>query len=143
MIYKNAKEYLSSYKYLNIDITKLRLSIKELEEAITTVSGMSFDDVRVQSSCNKDKMSNQIIALLEKRDKYTKMIQEKTKLKEKLIKEIESLPNIDESKVLEFKYIFGLSYDEIGESIFCTSRWARELVRRGLVNFEKCVMKRC
>lgn len=139
MIYKNAKEYLKNYKYLGLEIIKLKDSIRELESALTSISGLSFDDVKVQTFCNKDKLSNSIIELVEKRENLEKMMLRKIKLKEEIQKNLNRLQNADEKKVLEFRYLYNMTVSEVANTLYCSERWVMELSRRGLNNLEKII----
>lgn len=141
MNYINAKDYLNSYKNLNNQINILKDEILETKEIIMSISGHSFDEVRVQSTKNKDQLPNAIIMLMDKIDFYEKQLARKEALKHKILKQIHLLDNKYEGKVLECVYIYNLTGDETAELLFFSPRWVRELKRRGLKNFDDILLR--
>ena len=122
-----AKEYLKKIYYLDRKIKRLREQRADLEGMLYSVGLTSpgFDKERVQTSRRQDKMA-ELVADVEAKDK--EIVQQTRRLireKEKIIRQIEQLPDQKYVDILFYRYVRLCKWEDIARVMSYAETYVR------------------
>lgn len=126
-----AKEYLKQIKKLNSMIENKQVELEQLRELSKSISSQPTDQEYVQSSGTSDKVGNIVVKIVDMQCEINDMIDEYIDKKAEITRVIESL-ECDAYNVLHKRYIQGMTYDSIAESVDLSRQWVMELHNRAL-----------
>ena len=134
----SAIELLIEYAKLRKKILRLMSQMEELKSQAESLSAWTDGD-RVQSSHDPDKIGRVIARLADKQDECCELMIEAIDRMNEIEAILNDLDNPDYSLVLQYKYIRGLTWDEVAENMYCTPRWAMILRDRALRAMDKII----
>jgi len=134
----SAIELLIEYAKLRKKILRLMSQMDELKSQAESLSAWTDGD-RVQSSHDPDKIGRVIARLADKQDECCELMIEAIDRMNEIEAILNDLDNPDYSLVLQYKYIRGLTWDEVAENMYCTPRWAMILRDRALRAMDKII----
>lgn len=132
-----AKEYLLQVQKADMKAKIRRREIERLEELSKNLSSRPTDNEKVQSSGNKDRVANITIVLMEKKRDLANMLQAEEDVRAKIITQIESMKNLNHSKVLYYRYVEDMTYKQIADEMDYEAGYIEELHRKALKAFNK------
>lgn len=128
-----AKEYLCQAYRLDQRIASDIEEARILQEMASGISAVNYDRDRVQTSRNTDAP---FVKPLEKlwtlEDKISDELTVLSSLKEQIREVIESIDNTDERLVLKYRFILGMTWEEIGCDMNADPRTARRWCNKAL-----------
>jgi DNA-directed RNA polymerase specialized sigma24 family protein len=96
------------------------------------VRGLNYDTVKVQTSMS-DAMPSMMVSLERLEDKIQRLL----RLQDEILAGINDLPNKRYGKILTYRYVVGMTWDEIADSLDISPRWARRLCQRAELRYYK------
>jgi len=124
----DAKGYLSRYHYLEIDIKHMQDEIAEYKRLANSIPGMSFDALRVDGTKRLDApYTKWIYSAMEKELQVADMNKQLQTVKCEIIATIDKLESTELKKLLIFRYIDWLCWNEISNNLYVSlstiKRW--------------------
>lgn len=101
------------------------LTINAQRKSMMEVRGLDYDTIKVQSPTS-DPMPNLIITL-EKLDLERNRL---LRLQDEILYSLSQMSNKRYSKILTYRYIVGMTWDEIADAMDVSPRWSRVLCKR-------------
>ena len=108
----NVKMYLNQLRTLEAVIRARKKQLNRLRQERTYLSGVSYDSDRVQSSGNTDQMKGSDV-LIDLEIEIADKVRAAVALREKIISEIERLQNPQYVRLLLYRYIDGMRFEQI------------------------------
>ena len=108
----NVKMYLNQLRTLEAVIRARKKQLNRLRQERTYLSGVSYDSDRVQSSGNTDQMKGSDV-LIDLEIEIADKVRAAVALREKIISEIEQLQNPQYVRLLLYRYIDGMRFEQI------------------------------
>ena len=130
------KDYLRQLRLLDIRIRQRQQQLSELRERAVSI-GSRNDGERVQTSSSNDKLSENIVKIVELEEKINRMIVIFEEKKDCLIGEIQSLEDDRFVELLFKKYVEFKSFEQIAVEMNYEYKWTCRLHGRALLAFEK------
>ena len=127
----NAKTYLSQYMVLNHRIDGKMAILNDLK-ATAEKTSFAMSDVVVSRSRNYHAMEDVIIRIQELKDQITRDMLQLLDLRDELMKQIEKIPDWKMRRLLEMRYIFEQSWEEIADSLNYSESNVFKLHKRAL-----------
>jgi DNA-directed RNA polymerase specialized sigma subunit len=135
-----AEEYLEQVKKADVRVHGLRFEIERLEDLSKNLSSKSFENERVMSSGNQDRVANITTTLMDKKERYRNLVDASEKKREDIINQIYSLKDLTSSQILFFVYIENKSYHDVARELNYSYDHVRRLYRKAIRDFNKeCV----
>ena len=119
---------LNNYLAWQDEILALNCQRKSMME----VRGLNYDTVKVQTSMS-DTMPSMMVSLERLEDKIQRLL----RLQDEILAGINDLPNKRYGKILTYRYVVGMTWDEIADSLDISPRWARRLCQRAELRYYK------
>ena len=119
---------LNQYLVLQDEILALNAQKKSMME----VRGLNYDTVKVQASMS-DEMPSLMVSLERLEDKIQRLL----RLQDEILSGINDLPNKRYGKILTYRYVVGMTWDEIADALDISPRWARRLCGRAEARYYK------
>ena len=124
----DAKGYLSRYHYLEIDIKHMQDEVAEYKRLANSIPGMSFDSIRVDGTKTHDApFTKWIYTAMEKELQLADLIKRLQTVKCEIISVIDELEDAELKRLLIYRYIDWLSWNEISHNLFVSistvKRW--------------------
>ncbi len=133
-----AKEYLRQLSKLRSDLQRRMNHAEVLRTDITYMKGMSYDGVRVQTSPTGESLpQRQVEELADLEKQIAVEMVEYHKLRYKITREIEQLPDERFREILALRYVEGESLEEVAAEMGYSYDWARRLHGYALCSFQK------
>lgn len=102
------------------------------KKSMMEVRGLNYDSVKVQTSMS-DAMPSMMVSLERLEDKIQRLL----RLQDEILAGINDLPNKRYGKILTYRYVVGMTWDEIADSLDISPRWARRLCQRAELRYYK------
>lgn len=102
------------------------------KKSMMEVRGLNYDSVKVQTSMS-DAMPSMMVSLERLEDKIQRLL----RLQDEILSGINDLPNKRYGKILTYRYVVGMTWDEIADSLDISPRWARRLCQRAELRYYK------
>lgn len=132
----SAIELLAEYVRLRKRIRLLQAQINVKREIAEALSGWPEGE-RVQSSHDPDKIGRVVADLADREDELIKLKLEAIDRMEEIEDLLRELENPDFALVLEYKYVRGMSWDDVAESMNYSTRWVQELKRKAIKEIDR------
>jgi DNA-directed RNA polymerase specialized sigma subunit len=121
-----AKEYLSGYHNLLVKIEKLKKEVDLCNHLSYQIPGMNFEQVRVDGT---KKLEAPFVKWIHKALDYERQIKELEKqlpiVKDEIMQVINQLEDIEYKRILVYRYIDWLSWNEIAKMMFISNPTVR------------------
>lgn len=102
------------------------------KKSMMEVRGLNYDSVKVQTSMS-DTMPSMMVSLERLEDKIQRLL----RLQDEILAGINDLSNKRYGKILTYRYVVGMTWDEIADSLDISPRWARRLCQRAELRYYK------
>ena len=102
------------------------------KKSMMEVRGLNYDTVKVQTSMS-DAMPSMMVSLERLEDKIQRLL----RLQDEILAGINDLSNKRYGKILTYRYVVGMTWDEIADSLDISPRWARRLCQRAELRYYK------
>lgn len=119
---------LNQYLVLQDEILALNAQKKSMME----VRGLNYDTVKVQASMS-DAMPSLMVSLERLEDKIQRLL----RLQDEILDGINMVTNKRYGKILTYRYVVGMTWDEIADALDISPRWARRLCGRAEARYYK------
>lgn len=129
------KEYLSQIKNYDRRINHKLSQIYQYRTLLTNIS-IAVKPDKIQATPEHDKMSKNIAKIVDLEREVNELVNKYTDLKQKIIEQIESLPNEEQIDVLAARFIQDLSFDEIPDEVGMSRRKVFYVYNKALEEFE-------
>ena len=126
-----AIELLVEYVRLRKRIRLLQAQIEARRERAEALSGWPEGD-RVQTSHEPDKIGRAVAELADSEAELMDMEADAIERMDEIEALLRMLRNPDGALVIQYKYIRGMSWDEVAETMNYSSRWVQELKRKAI-----------
>ena len=133
---QQARQQLQQIHRIDTQLKHKESQLQELELQLTQAGGIQYDRERVQASPMPDRLSNDIIRLVELKEQVIKERVEYLQKKERVVNEIHSLEDPREMDILVKRYIEGKTWDRIADEMNYSIRRVHQLHRQALENIE-------
>ena len=132
-----AKEHLETAAVINGKLKRLMQRREDLRNDMYSLGGISYDSDRVQTSPTSDRMINLIAKVDETERDIVKEIEALTREKQKIMHEIEQVPNEKYRELLFQHYILCHRIELIAVEWDKGIRWIYRLRKRAIKAFEE------
>ncbi|MBE6003749.1 MAG: hypothetical protein E7232_06635 [Lachnospiraceae bacterium] len=136
----SAKEYLSQIYLLDAEIKQNKKRIAELDSDIGRLKAIDYSGDKVQSSGDKDTLTDGVSKLLDLQRKVAKEMIELQFKKQKITSEIRQLPKADHVTLLTMRYVNCERWERIATDMNLTMRRVLQIHGNALSIFEKINM---
>lgn len=136
----SAKEYLSQIYLLDAEIKQNKKRIAELDSDIGRLKAIDYSGDKVQSSGDKDTLTDGVSKLLDLQRKVAREMIELQFKKQKITSEIRQLPKADHVTLLTMRYVNCERWERIAADMNLTIRWVYQIHGNALKAFEKMNM---
>lgn len=137
-----AKSYLMQ---LRSSAQRIKTRMKILEEMYEMLGGLkspTLDVNKVQTSMSGDRLADEIVKYEKQRDDLQREIGYYLSKKQKILRQIEEMPDTRYSEILTYKYIEGKRMEEIATLMNYEYYYACRLHGRALRSFEKLYLEK-
>lgn len=131
-----AIELLAEYVRLRKRIRLLQSQINAKRELAEALSGWPEGD-RVQSSHDPDKIGRAVAELADREAELLEMETEAIERMDMIESLLREMENPDGALVIQYKYIRGMSWDDVAESMNYSTRWVQELKRKAIKEIDR------
>ena len=130
----DVKKYLSRYHNLELDIKHLQDEIAEYKRLASSIPGMNFDAIRLDGTKSLDApFTKWIYKAIEKEQQISDMMKQLQMVKCEIISVIDELNETGLKRLLIYRYIDWLSWNEIAKKMFYSAstirRWHDEAIK--------------
>lgn len=132
-----AKQYLSQLQRLDVSIKQKKEEHENLLLLAQSFGGISYDDVRVQSSGSQDKMAGKVSAAVDLEAQIKQELQEFLQKRHTVINQIQALENPAHIELLYKRYVQYKPLEVVAAEMGYTFDWTRRLHGEALRNFEE------
>lgn len=134
------KQYLQQIYHITQRVARLQKMRDDLREDMYAIKGMDFSRDRVQSTPKDDKLLNTIDRIDKIERATVEEIHELNQLKQKIIHQIENVPNERHRQLLYDRYVLCLKWSEIAAGLSNTDepldmRWVYRMHGFALKSF--------
>lgn len=138
-----AKQYLRQIRAQNRRIDSLIAEKDRLKQMAEGVSGMSYDDVKVQSArvTPGNRQTDAVCKLIDIEERITYEIDRYVDMREDAVRTIDMLPQGAERELLRYRYLCGLTWEKIAERMNYEVRQIYRLHGRALQHIEDYIPK--
>lgn len=119
---------LNQYLVLQDEILALNAQKRSMME----VRGLNYDTFKVQSSV-VDPMPAMMVSLERVEDEIQRLL----RLQDEILTGINMVTNKRYGKILTYRYVVGMTWDEIADALDISPRWARRLCGRAEARYYK------
>lgn len=132
-----AKKYLRSIRTQNKCIDSLIAEKDRLKQIAEGVSGMSYDDVKVQSArvTAGNRQTDAVYKLIDLEERITAEIDRYVDMREEAAIRIDRLPLANERAVLRYRYLCDMKWEDIAEKMNYSLMQLHRIHARALTNF--------
>jgi len=117
-----AKEYLSRYHKMVTQIKSMKLEVVEFKRLANSLPSMNFDSIRVDETKKHEAPFIKWIDKIIDKELHIRKLEERLPIvKSEIIQTIDSLENPDLKRLLIFRYIDSLSWNEISNQMFVST----------------------
>lgn len=132
----SAKSYLNQAYRLECKLKLQRRRIEELQDMRGSVSSPGFDEYISGTKKNEAPFISIIEKIWEYEEKESKRMALLLALREQIRECIDKMENPDEALVLEHRYLYNLSWCEIGKEMYVDERTVRRWHNKALAHFK-------
>lgn len=130
-----AKEYLNQAHRLDQRINHKIMHVSALRSLAEKVTSTSKDSI-VSHSRNMTSLEDTIIRLMEAENELNQQIDSLIDLKRSILQNISALKNIDLELLLEKRYLYFLTWEEIAREMDFSVRWVHSLHTKALMELD-------
>lgn len=130
------KEYLNQVDRLNRMIDNKLAEIYQLKTLVCSIS-VATDSEKVKSSGSQDKMGDTIAKIVDMEKETDEIIDKMLDVKQKIVKQIESIENTNYYDVLCCRYIGRMTFEKIAEKLHYSKMQVIRIHEKALQEFEK------
>lgn len=131
------REYLQQVERYDYIIENKLREIERLEALLKTIPALPYDQDRVMASGDQDKLGASVSKMLDDRRELEALLEESRKMRNRIIEQIESMPNPKHIKVLSERY---LKYQELYRLVNVVGysySQVKNIHREAITEFEK------
>lgn len=129
------KQYLQQIKSHEASVRRLRDLLHTIHCEMSMLKSPSYDSDKVQSPNSEDKMLNLIIRYSETEALLTDEINRLLTVRDKIVRQIESLDNDKHREVLYLLYVKHMRWDDIADTMHYSRRRVEQLHGNALLEF--------
>ena len=133
-------EYLEQVRRIDVisrnKMNDLHENLERVMESIG-VSGVSYDHVRVQTSVTGDPTSKPAILLVSMEEETNTSVNKMLLLRKKIVKQIESMPDLDHYDILFRRFVMCESFNQISGAWRLSWAQTKQVYSDALAEFEK------
>ena len=133
----NAIDYIEKIEKNKFYIQKKQRKIEELENCVKNLSSRSLENERVKSSGNKDRIGTLTVRIVEEKEKLMRFILDNEDLTDYVTDQIDNMENLTFSKIMYYRHIERMGYDEIADILDLSPRTIRNQHTKAMRIFEK------
>lgn len=133
--YQSKKEYLKSYKKACKRIGCLKGQLKSLREVEEGIKSQQLSDMPKATARHKD-LSDLMVKLEDLQAQIADAITESYKIKVEIEEALWNLEDTEEARVLRFRYIYFLSWEEIKDNMSYSPRQVRRIHDNAIKNLK-------
>ena len=137
----NAKEYLSQIRRLDMRIGQRITELNQMRERLSVLTGIDYSKDRVQATPTSG--NRQIEELVDFENEILRMVEAETKLKHRIIAEIQILDNALYADILFRRYVECLSFERIACDMGYAYNYVLNIHGRALQSFADKVVRKC
>ena len=136
-----AKEYLRSIRRQSRHINSMLAQKDRLKDLAEGISGMSYDDVKVQTSRTLpgNRQTDAVYRLIEFEEHITDEIDRYVDMREDAERYISCMRSFTEQDVLRNYYLAGMTWEEVAEVMGYDNRTVYKIHGRALIHLEQVV----
>ena len=136
-----AKQYLRQVRTQNKHIDSLIAEKERLTELAEGLTGISYDDVKVQTSRTSpgNRQTDAVYRLVELEERITNEIDRFVDMREEVTKLIDSLTQSTEQDLLRYRYLCGLTWEQVAERMKYDNRTVYKIHGKALLHLEQLV----
>ena len=131
-----AIELLAEYVRLRKRIRLLQAQVDAKRERAEALSGWPEGD-RVQSSHDPDKIGRAVAELADRENELVDLQLEAIDRMNDIEVMLREIENPDCALVIQYKYVRGMSWDDVADAMHYSARWVQELKRRALRELDR------
>lgn len=132
----DTKQYLSQIKRLDRQIQNKLSELYNLKMMASSIS-VSNEGERVQTSGNKDQLGAVVAKIVDMEKEVDKMVDLFVDTRSEIIRQIDSMDDLDSYDILSMRYVSGKTFHEISEKTGWSIRKVFSLHGKALLEFEK------
>ena len=136
-----AKDYLGQIHKLDMRIGQRITELNQMRERLSIVTGIDYSKDRIQSTPTSG--NKQIEEIVDCVNEILEMIDEETKLKHRIIAEIQILDNALYADILFRRYVECLSFERIACDMGYAYNYVLNIHGRALQSFSEKVVRKC
>ena len=123
-----AKEYLRQAYRIDQRIVLAEENIKDLRQSATTLGSPGFEE-----SYNPNKPTDApFVKVMERLSEHEKKLEDLVMLKQKIIDSINEVEDVDQRLVLNYRYLYRMSWRDIATEMFMDAKTVMKLHGEGL-----------
>ena len=137
-----AKEYLSQLGKLRWTIDCRKKQLEELRNDITFIKGLSYGDIKVQSSpSGTNAAQSQMERIVDLEAQLQRDIVRYHSLRYKITRQIEQLSDLRYREILIMRYVDGMGLQDIADEMGYSYDWVRHQHGYALIQFKETTNK--
>lgn len=131
-------DYLSKVNTYNRMIQNKTAEIRQLQIMACSISAVTIDENKVQKSSDQDRLGSAVARIIDEENETQKTIDELFAKRDKIIKQIDSLSeiNADMYDVLTLKFVQCMRFKEIEDCMQKSTTQVKRIYNSALVEFE-------
>lgn len=110
----NAKEYLSRYIQLGREIAAKEAEIKELQDKLYSLPS-ALKEAPVMGGGGSDRLANLLSNIIDKQKEIKADVRHLMRIREEIENTINAVTDCDQRTVLIYRYLCGVSYEDIAQ----------------------------
>ena len=135
------KDYLNQIRKLDMMIGHRITELNHMRERLSILTGIDYTKDRIQSTPSSGNI--EVEEMVDFENEILKMIEEETKLKNRIIAEIQILDNALFVDILVRRYVECLSFERIACDMGYSYNYVLNIHGRALKDFREKVVRKC
>lgn len=132
-----AIDYIHDIDRADFCIEKCRNNIERLENLAQNLTSKSFENDRIQSSGGKDRIGDLATKIIMEKEKLARLIAENEEVREYVEKQIDRMDNINHSRIIYYRYIEKLRYEDIADIMDCSTKTVQNMHSNAIKEFKR------
>lgn len=132
-----AKDYLRQIALLNAKIQSRLDELQDIRDRALGLKAITYDRDPVQTSGAGDSMADAVARYIDKTKEIQEMTDELVARKHKIVGEIEQLSDPRHVRLLNLRYVSGLTFEAIADEMGYDVRWIYSIHGSALQEFER------
>lgn len=122
---KFTENLLKNYRHIEISIWNLEKQLEEIEDDLTSLPAIVYDNVKVQTSVSGSPTENSVIEITKERNRIQKELDKNKRVKKVIDAAIENLSGIQKD-VMRMYVIEGMDWRMVSDKLNYSERQLRE-----------------